>query len=844
MVAGSAIVMVDNQDIVDAGNVSYNTLKLNPPPIDQLAFNEIKKLVASDGVASDYFGYSISLSGDTVIVGARNHDVGGNEKQGSAYIFEQNEGGEYNWGEVTKLVASDGASGDEFGRSVSIHGDTVVVSAFIDDIDGNTDQGSAYIFERNAGGVNNWGEVTKLTASDGAPDDIFGLSVSLSNDILAVGAPYAVISGNIMQGSAYIFERNMGGADNWGEVTKLISSDGVAGDYFGYSVSMFNDTLAVGAIHAEVGGNADQGSVYVFERNMGGADNWGEVTKIVASDGGNGDSFGYSISIFNDILAVGAERADAFRGSAYIFDRNTGGADNWGQVSKLTASDGAASDYFGESICISNDTLIVGAYAADIGVNIRQGAAYLFERNAGGADNWGQVNKLIASDGAASDYFGRSVCISDETLVVSAYSDDFKQGSAYIFSLHIEPMISLLSPANNSVITSGTIIDIEVTGSHFINVNYSVNGGLNTTLPAPYDIDTTLWADGSYMIEVHANNTPDNNISSSYNFIIDSSAPEIIHQHIISTPTIQSVNITANITDIVGVNEVYLNYTDTNGMNHNASMNQWGGNWSYDIPAQNSLGFVDYFIWCDDLFDYANQTPIYHIQIIEPFSIADIEPDSIALPIYPNWNLISIPREPLDKGSDGKFTAFDLLREIQEDLGVFSFSVARHNGGIPSSYTVFDSGTMEGAFNDFEITNTDAYWLYAPAVYGMVNIESQDIANWGIDNVKVLDAGWNMLGFPHNNSVGGAQPGGWNTQLRAHHFTDGTIDPDLVVGVVDQDMIIATRWIPTTHQYESYLVNTTFSGIASKDWYYDSYYSIGYWLWVENSVEVTFDTEF
>ena len=171
-------------------------------PITIDPFIERKKLLPSDGESWDYFGESVSISGDTAIVGAYEDDDNGTES-GSAYIFSRDQGGADNWGEVKKLLPSDGAEFDNFGYSVSISGDTAIVGAYRDDDNGDS-SGSAYIFSRDEGGVDNWGEVKKLTASDGSYRDRFGHSVSISGDTAIVGA-YQDDDNGIGSGSAYIF---------------------------------------------------------------------------------------------------------------------------------------------------------------------------------------------------------------------------------------------------------------------------------------------------------------------------------------------------------------------------------------------------------------------------------------------------------------------------------------------------------------------------------------------------------------------------------------------------------------------------------------------------------------
>ncbi len=407
--------------VVDATGASYPIL------IDPV-FTQAKKLLADDGAAYDYFGESVSISDDTLVVGS---DESNGSGAGAAYIFARNQGGANNWGLVTKITASDGAAFDYFGISVSINGATVVVGAFYDD-DKGTNSGSAYIFKRDQGGANQWGQVTKITASDGALGDWFGESVSISGDTVVVGASGDNGIGGFQTGAAYIFKRDQGGANQWGQVTKITASDSAADDYFGDSVSISGDTVVVGSDDSN---RSAAGAAYIFTRDQGGTNQWGQVTKITASDGAADDYFGQSVSISNDTVVVGSEDSNrSAAGAAYIFTRNQGGGNQWGQVKKITASDGAAGDYFGWSVSISNNTVVVGATDND-----DNGAAYIFTRDQGGVDNWGQEEKNTASDGAVGDYFGWSVSISDDTLVVGASDDDdngIDSGSAYVFKSH------------------------------------------------------------------------------------------------------------------------------------------------------------------------------------------------------------------------------------------------------------------------------------------------------------------------------------------------------------------------------------------------------------------------
>ena len=389
--------------------------------IDSLIIFQATKLTVSDAADNDRFGGSVSISGDTVVVG----------KSGAAYIFERNQGGADSWGQVTKLTTSNDPNDDWFGCPVFISGDTVVVGASGDDGTG-LDRGAVYVFERNQGGADSWGQVKKLTSSDAEDLDNFGSSVFISGNTVVVGAPREGGAGTA-RGAAYIYESDQGGPDNWGQVKKLTASD--AADYaeFGWGVSTSGDTVVVGSPFE----GDRRGAAYIYGRDQGGADSWGQVKKLTASDAEDWDFFGGFSAISGDTLIVAAHGEDgegSGRGAAYVFERNQGGADGWGQVKKLTASDAADNDWFGDSVSISGDTTVVGADHK----NSYRGAAYVYERNQGGANSWGQVKKLTTSDAADWDFFGVSASISGDTLVVGAAGENgagSNRGAAYVFGL-------------------------------------------------------------------------------------------------------------------------------------------------------------------------------------------------------------------------------------------------------------------------------------------------------------------------------------------------------------------------------------------------------------------------
>ena len=410
------------------------------------------KLLADDGYTTDEFGRSVSIDGDTMVVGAYGDDV----TRGSVYVFTRATAGDLGsgWTQVAKLTADDGAETDRFGLMVSIDGDTMVIGANKDDDKGDN-SGSAYVFTRDTAGdlASGWTEVAKLTADDGAEDDRFGISVSIDGDTMVIGAYFDRDNGGY-SGSAYVFTRATAGdlGSGWTQVAKLTADDGAYDDVFGIRVSIDGDTMVIGS---------SSGSAYVFTRDTAGdlASGWTHVAKLTANDGAAGDEFGRSVSIDGNTVVVGAY-GDADHGSntgsAYVFTRTITGdlTSGWTQVAKLTADDGAADDFFGISVSIDGDTMVIGARNDD-DKGSNSGSAYVFLRTTAGdlASGWTQVAKLTADDGAAGDEFGGSVSIGGGTVVIGANLDDDKgsdSGSAYVFQLALpSPCAQVSTPPRN-----------------------------------------------------------------------------------------------------------------------------------------------------------------------------------------------------------------------------------------------------------------------------------------------------------------------------------------------------------------------------------------------------------
>jgi hypothetical protein len=391
------------------------SIQAGAPPA-YLMSNQQKKLVASDGNGSDFFGSVVAIEGDTAIVGAPGNDDGAIDT-GAAYVFVRNGGV---WSQEAKLVASDAVAIDQFGSAVAVAGDTAIVgSPFQDGAGPGT--GAAYVFVRNGGA---WSQKAKLVASDAQPGDAFGAAIAMDADTAVIGAP-ADDSGGSDMGSAYVFQSNGG---SWSQQAKLTAKDGAAYDEFGTSVAISGTSVLVGALRADTPA-MDAGAIYVFVQSGG---SWSQQAKLTASDGAAGDQLGASVGLWGDSAVGGAARHDfgaSNAGAAYVFER---GGVTWKQQAKLVAPSAGSSDWFGMSVAISGDLVLVGAWGDDAPAN-NTGSAHLFAR-VGGV--WSDHAQLGASDAAAEDFFGGAVALSGDTALVGAAFADAKadnQGSAYVF---------------------------------------------------------------------------------------------------------------------------------------------------------------------------------------------------------------------------------------------------------------------------------------------------------------------------------------------------------------------------------------------------------------------------
>lgn len=391
---------------------------------------EVEKLIAGDGAGADYFGYSVAVDGDTALIGAYGDDDLGSES-GAAYVYIRDGAGA--WSLQQKLTASDGVADARFGWVVAVDGDTAVIGKETYDFF-NPTNGAVYVFTRDSTGV--WTERQKLTPYDGFAGDYFGESVAMSGNTIVVGAKGDNDLGTF-SGSAYVFISDSAGV--WSLQQKLTANQGTDADWFGSTLGVDGDTAVIAASGYDYSGTiVNSGIVYVFTRDSGGV--WTEQQGLLPSDPATNSLYGQSVAVSGESIVIGAvsdDQVDVNTGAAYVFTRDSAGA--WNERQKLTASDAAAGDYFGQSVDIDGSSLVVGAYGDDDN-GTDAGSAYVFSRDTNG--DWNEQVKLLASDGADYDYLAsvpRAVGISVSTVLAGARLDDTAAGSsvgsAYVFEI-------------------------------------------------------------------------------------------------------------------------------------------------------------------------------------------------------------------------------------------------------------------------------------------------------------------------------------------------------------------------------------------------------------------------
>jgi hypothetical protein len=378
------------------------------------------ELTASDGQAGDLFGYSVSKSDSTVVVGAPAATVGSNSKQGAVYVFYRPATGWANMTQTAKLTASDGQAGDMMGISAYVCHNIVVAGM------GPSSRGSkAYVYIEPKGGWTDMTERAKLTASDGVPGDNFGSAVSVSTNTIVVGDSATPSS---TQGAAYVFYKPKGGWKNMTETAKLTAPDGQEGDLFGISVaSNRGNTLVIGATQAD---NSRGGAAYVFLEPANGWQTTSQANaELTASDRAANGNFGQSVAVNGNTIVVGAKGASG-KGVAYVFTEPTGGWANATETAQLINPLGQATNCFSCSVAVAGYVIVVGSP----GAGTSSGVTYVYSQPASGWQTTSHYSlKLVPSDHKKGALFGFSLGF-DGILAVGAPSGGSQsQGTGYVW---------------------------------------------------------------------------------------------------------------------------------------------------------------------------------------------------------------------------------------------------------------------------------------------------------------------------------------------------------------------------------------------------------------------------
>ncbi len=447
---------------------------------------------AADTDEKDRFGSAVSIAGNVAVVGARDADGEGSEEErsGAAYVFEW--ASPSGWRQTAYLHAQNRRKSDDFGGSVAVCGDTIVIGARGEDtgLDGDEahSAGAAFVFTREN---DTWVRTAVLKAANAQRSDLFGTSVAISGNTIVVGALFeggerdgVSIPGESAitdSGAAYVFTRD---ATGWTQQAYLKASNAEDGDHFGSAVAIDGGTIVVGAPEedgasmndgAEPDSSTDlnSGAAYVFEKRDG---EWLEQAYLKAPNPARRDDFGGSLAISNQTIVVGARHRNVSlhegsppaeeTGAAFVFRHDQGG---WALEAELIASNAQEEDTFGWSVAIDGDRIAVGApledgrfppRGDDSNLPANPGAAYVFQRIEG---LWQEQAYLNSPNGGSDDLFGYSIGIAGSTILVGAHLEDSNStgvdgdelngfapasGAAYLFRPpvdHLEDIISITS---------------------------------------------------------------------------------------------------------------------------------------------------------------------------------------------------------------------------------------------------------------------------------------------------------------------------------------------------------------------------------------------------------------
>jgi len=413
---------------------------------------ELYKVIASDGASDDEFGTAVAIDGNYLVIGADHYD-GPFEKSGKVYIHDLTTGDE-----LFVLEPSDSQVDNRFGGGVAIDGNHILVGAMFNTNDNGVYAGAAYLFDLSTGL-----ETNKLMPADGQGDDDFGSFVKIDGDIALIGALGDDDLGTD-SGSAYLYDLSTGN-----ELFKLTASDGAAGHQFGFSGALENGYAVIGAWNV----NDGDGAAYVFDVATG-----EELSQLIADDSYHlGSGAGGTITIEGDYVMIGSS-GTGMRGTVFVFDLTTGL-----QVAKLTSSSVTLFGGFGSSVDWEGDLALIGARNDSINGS-SSGSVFLLDMTTGA-----EIAKFVPNDGDADDQFGGSLALQETTAIVSSMFDDnangSSAGSAYVFDIAPTDCNATLSISPEPLIAGqdGTFTVTDANPSESTYLAYSLKGLGSTFIP-------------------------------------------------------------------------------------------------------------------------------------------------------------------------------------------------------------------------------------------------------------------------------------------------------------------------------------------------------------------------
>jgi len=370
-----------------------------------------QRTVPDDASAGAQFGCAASLDGTLALIGAD----GENGSHGAAYFYEKSGA---TWAMKQKIEPDDPAAA-EFGFRTLLKGDIAIVTADMSGPNGNTGQGSGYLFEPDGAGA--WSQTQILLADDGIAFDNFGSAIALDGDRLVIGAHGAQIGDNFAQGAAYFFTRSDSG---WTQAQKILADDGAMNDNFGQSAAMVGDTLFIGANAATIDGTFAAGAVYVFHFD---GTEWVQVQKLAEAEGATFDFFGLSLAFDGTTLMVGATQSGG-TGAVYAF---TNDGSSWVERQRLTVDDLVSFADFGNAIALHGDEVLIGSDVQTVDGSTSRGAAYLFHND---GTSWSLGHTFVSSDGTTDDFFGLAIGYDGVTALISTLHPNGFEGAAYFYT--------------------------------------------------------------------------------------------------------------------------------------------------------------------------------------------------------------------------------------------------------------------------------------------------------------------------------------------------------------------------------------------------------------------------